>query len=229
MLRRLYTAIWRGQLAATTSNCTSTGSQEHLNPPERTGYNPRMGTEIVTKLTFEQFRQLPDDGKLYELVHGEVHLTPSPTTKHQIILARLYASLDVYLLKNPLGRLLFAPLDVRLSADTALQPDLIFVATAHAAIIQEDYIRGTPDLVVEILSPSTTAHDRATKLPLYAEAGVGEMWIIDPQAKTVEILKLQGNKYLVEAALAGSRALTSTCFPGWELPLADLFDFRGWF
>jgi Uma2 family endonuclease len=83
--------------------------------------------------------------------------------------------------------------------------------------------------VVEILSPSTAAHDRATKLPLYAEAGVGEVWIIDPQAKTVEILKLQGNKYLVEAALAGSRPLTSSCFPGWGLPLPDLFDFRGWF
>jgi Uma2 family endonuclease len=188
-----------------------------------------MGIELGTKLTFDQFRQLPDDGKLYELVHGEVHLTPSPTTKHQIILARLHASLEAYLSKNPLGRLLFAPLDVRLSDDTALQPDLIFIAHAHSAIIHEDYIRGTPDLVVEILSPSTTAHDRTTKLPLYAEAGVGEMWIIDPQAKTVEILKLQGNKYLVEAALAGSRALSSSCFPGWELPLPDLFDFRGWF
>ena len=188
-----------------------------------------MGTDVVTKLTFEQFRQLPDDGKRYELARGEVHLTPSPTTKHQIVLGRLYASLEAYLSKNPLGRLLIAPLDVRLSADTALQPDLLFIANANAAIIQEDYIRGTPDLVVEILSPSTTAHDRATKSPLYAEAGVGEMWIIDPQAKTVEILKLQGSKYLVEAALAGSRALTSTCFPGWELPLPDLFDFRGWF
>jgi Uma2 family endonuclease len=200
-----------------------------LNPPEKAEYNVDMGVEVVPKLTFEQFRQLPDDGKRYELVRGEVHLTPSPTTKHQIILGRLYASLDEYLSKNPLGRLLFAPLDVRLSADTALQPDLIYVASAHAAIVQEDYLRGSPDLVVEILSPSTAAHDRATKLPLYAEAGVGEMWIIDPQAKTVEILKLQGNKYLVEAALAGSRALTSTCFPGWELPLPDLFDFRGWF
>jgi Uma2 family endonuclease len=188
-----------------------------------------MGAEVVTKLTFEQFRQLPDDGKRYELVRGEVHLTPSPTTKHQIIMQRLAWSLALYLSKKPLGRLLFAPLDVRLSLDTALQPDLLFVANAQAAIIQEDYIRGTPDLVVEILSPSTAAHDRATKLPLYAEAGVGEMWIIDPQAQTVEILKLQGNKYLVEAALAGSRALTSTCFPGWELPLPDLFDFRGWF
>jgi Uma2 family endonuclease len=188
-----------------------------------------MGIELGTKLTFEQFRQLPDDGKLYELVHGEAHLTPSPTTKHQIVLYRLITSLHAYLSRNPLGRLLFAPLDVRLSADTALQPDLIFITNANSAIIQEDYIRGTPDLVVEILSPSTAAHDRATKLPLYAEAGVGEMWMIDPQAKTVEILKLQGNKYLVEAALAGSRVLTSTCFPGWELPLSDLFDFRGWF
>ena len=200
-----------------------------MNQMEETGYNLNMGVEIVPKLTFEQFRQLPDDGRRYELVCGEVHLTPSPTTKHQIILGRLYASLDGFMSKTLLGRVLFAPLDVRLSPDTALQPDLIFVANAHAAIVQEDYIRGTPDLVVEVLSPSTTAHDRATKLPLYAEAGVGEMWIIDPQAMTVEILKLQGNRYLVEAALAGSRALTSACFPGWELPLPDLFDFRGWF
>lgn len=188
-----------------------------------------MGVEVVPKLRYEQFRQLPDDGKRYELVRGEVHLTPSPTTKHQLVLLRIVSSLNLYLSKNPLGRMLFAPLDVRLSDDTALQPDLLFVANAHAAIVQEDYIRGCPDLVVEILSPSTAAHDRATKLPLYAEAGVGEMWIVDPQAETVEILKLQGNKYLVEAALAGSRALTSTCFPGWELPLSDLFDFRGWF
>jgi Uma2 family endonuclease len=135
----------------------------------------------------------------------------------------------LFLSKNRLGEMLLAPLDVRLSADTALQPDLIFIVNAHAAIMQEDYIGGSPDLVVEILSPSTAAHDRTTKLTLYAEAGVGEMWIIDPQAKTVEILKLQGNKYLVEAALGASRALTSACFPGWELPLQNLFDFRGWF
>ena len=112
-----------------------------------------MGVEIVPKLTYDQFRQLPEDGKRYELVRGEVHLTPSPTTKHQIVLARLHASLAAYLAKTRLGRVLFAPLDVRLSADTALQPDLIYVSNANAAIIQEDYIRGTPDLVAEILLP----------------------------------------------------------------------------
>ncbi len=188
-----------------------------------------MGIEVSPKLTFEQFRALPEDGKRYELVHGEVHLTPSPTTKHQLVLHRLVSSLDIYLSKNHQGEILFAPLDVRLSLDTALQPDLIFVAEARAEIIGEDYIHGSPDLVVEIFSPSTTAYDRATKLPLYAEAGVGEVWFVDPQAMTVETLKLQGNKYLVEATLARAGTLTSACFPGWELPLQNLFDFRGWF
>ncbi len=82
---------------------------------------------------------------------------------------------------------------------------------------------------VEILSLSTAAHDRATKLPLYAKAAVPEVWFIDPQARTVEILKLQGKKYLVDSTLAGEQVLTSTQFPGWELPLSQLFDFRSRF
>jgi Uma2 family endonuclease len=79
------------------------------------------------------------------------------------------------------------------------------------------------------LSPSTAAHDRATKLPIYADAGVPEVWFIDPQAKTVEVLKLRGRKYFVEATLAGDHVLTSNLFPGWKLPLTELFDFRGRF
>jgi Uma2 family endonuclease len=84
-------------------------------------------------------------------------------------------------------------------------------------------------LVVEVLSPSTAAYDRVTKLPVYAEASVPEVWLIDSQAKTVEVLKLQGKKYLVDATLAGEQVLTSDLFPGWQLPLRELFDFRGRF
>ena len=188
-----------------------------------------MGAEVIPKLTYEQFRQLPDDGKQYELVHGEVHLTPAPTTRHQFVLRNLTGSLLHYLDKNTLGELAFAPLDVRLGEDTALQPDLIFVSSSRADIIQEDFIAGAPDLVVEILSTSTAAHDRATKLPIYAEAGVPEVWLIDSQAKTVEVLRLQGKKYFVEATHAGDQVLTSDFFSGWQLPLRDLFDFRGRF
>ena len=188
-----------------------------------------MGTEVIPKLTYEQFRQLPDDGKRYELIHGEVHLTPPPTTKHQFVLRNLTGSLLQYLAQNPLGELAFAPLDVRLGDDTALQSDLIFISNARTKTIHEAFIEGAPDLTVEILSTSTAAHDRATKLPIYAGAGVPEVWLVDAQAKTVEVLKLQAKKYFVEAVLAGDQILTSNLFPGWQLSLHDLFDFRGRF
>ena len=188
-----------------------------------------MGAEVIPKLSFEEFRQLPIDGKRYELVRGEVHVTPAPATRHQAIVQNLSGNLWPFVIKNHLGEVWTAPLDVRLSRDTALQPDLIFVSNARAGIIQENWIAGAPDLVVEVLSPSTAAYDRATKLPIYAEAGVLEFWLIDSQAKTVEVLKLQGKKYLVDASLAGDQVLTSNLFPGWQLPLRDLFDFRGRF
>jgi Uma2 family endonuclease len=188
-----------------------------------------MGTEVIPKLTFEAFRQLPDDGKRYELIHGEVRLTPSPNTRHQTVVHNLDMSLGQFVLQNKLGEVWTAPLDVRLGEDTALQPDLIFVSNARAATIKEGYIEGSPDLVVEVLSPSTAAHDRATKLGIYAAAGVTEFWLVDAQARTVEVLKLQAKKYFVEAVLAGDQVLTSSLFPGWQLSLRDLFDFRGRF
>jgi len=188
-----------------------------------------MGTEVITKLTFEQFRQLPEDGKRYELIHGEVYVTPAPITRHQFALQNLSGSLWPHVIKNHLGEVLTAPLDVRLGEDTVVEPDLIFVSEARAGIIQENWIEGAPDLVVEILSPSTAAHDRATKLRIYAEAGVPEVWFLDPKAKTVEVLKLQGKKYLIEATFAGDLVLVSDLFPGWQLPLSELFDFRGRF
>src|SRR5271166_4360354 len=186
-----------------------------------------MGAEIIPKLSFEEFRQLPIDGKRYELVCGEVQVTPAPTTRHQAIVQNLSGNLWPHVIKNHLGEVWTAPLDVRLSEETALQPDLVFISNARAGIIQENWIAGAPDLVVEVLSPSTATYDRATKLPIYAEAGVPEVWVIDWQARTVEILKLQGNMHVVEASLAGDQVLTSNLFPGWRLSHCDLFDFRG--
>ena len=188
-----------------------------------------MGAEVVTKLTFEQFRALPFDGRRYELVRGEVRVAPSPATPHQFVLQNLTESLGPYIHRNRLGEVCFVPLDVRLGEETVLQPDLIFVSNARAGIIQENWIEGAPDLVVEVLSPTTAGHDRATKLPIYAETRVPEVWLIDPKAKTVEVLTLQGAKYLVEATFAGHQTLTSGLFPGWQLSLDDLFDFRGRF
>jgi Uma2 family endonuclease len=187
-------------------------------------YNHFMGTEVIPKLTYEEFRQLPDDGKRYELIRGEVHLSPSPSTRHQLILLNLSLSLGTYIKNARLGVLAFAPLDVCLNPDTALQPDLIFISSKRVEIVRENFVAGAPDLAVEILSRSTAAHDRVTKLPLYAEAGVAEIWLIDPQVKTVEVLRLQGRKYVVDSTLAGDQTLKSASFPGWGLPLPELFS-----
>jgi len=186
-------------------------------------YNRRMDVEVIPKLSYEEFRGLPDDGKRYELIHGRVRMTPAPSTRHQFVVLNLATSLRVYLVKNPIGELMVAPLDVCLSQDTALQPDLVFVSSQRIEIIQENFIAGVPDLVVEVLSASTAAHDRATKLNLYAEAGVPEVWLMDPQ--TVEVLKLQANKYLVHSIFAGRQTLTSSLFPAWEISLDELFRF----
>ena len=187
------------------------------------------GTEMIPKVTFEEFRQFPVDGKRYELLHGEVHVTPAPAMRHQFTVQNLAVSLGLHAVKKNLGELLTAPLDVRLGEDTVLEPDLIFVSNARAEIIQENWIEGAPDLVVEVLSPSTAAYDRARKLAVYAEAGVANVWFLDPMIKTVEVLTLQGGKYFVEATLADDQVLTSNLLPGWQLPLHDLFDFRGRF
>lgn len=156
-------------------------------------------------------------------------MTPSPATRHQFVQLNLSYGLLDYLKKNPLGLVATAPLDVRLGEDTAVQPDLVFVCNARAAIVQENFVDGAPDLVVEILSPSTAAHDRTTKIHLYAEAEIPEVRFIDPRARTVELLKLREKKYVVDSALAGDQVLTSGLFPGWELPLDKLFDFYGRF
>jgi len=145
-----------------------------------------MGTEIITHLSYDELRQRPDDGKRYELIRGEVHVSPSPNTRHQHTLWNLSISFGIY-------------------------------SQTHA---------GPPDLVVEILSPSTAAHDRATKLALYAGAGVPWVWFLDAEVKTVETLKLEGGKYYYDSVLSGNQILTSPLFPEWQLPLHELFDFR---
>jgi len=185
-----------------------------------------MGTEVITHLSYDEFRKLPDDGKRYELIRGEVHVSPSPDTRHQRAHARLFGSLQPYVQARKLGEVFSAPFDVRLSVDIAVQPDLVFVCSARSEIILDSYIAGAPDLVVEILSPFTAAHDRATRLALYAEAGGSWVWFLDPEVRTVERLKLEGGKYYYDSVPSGNQILTSPLFPEWQLPLHDLFDFR---
>ena len=173
------------------------------------------------KLTYEDYASLPDDERC-ELIDGELIPMPSPKEIHQKILKLMTRSFFP-LEARGLGIFYFAPFDVILSRFNVVQPDLIFVSGARSHIITEDNIRGAPDLVVEILSPSTAGYDRTTKRDLYARHGVREYWLIDPYAKTATVLILGANGYDTHAVYGEGDTLTSPTLAGFALNLSDLF------
>ena len=178
-------------------------------------------TSVNPKLTYEDYASLPDDER-YELIDGELMPMPSPKEIHQKILKLMtlrFFSVEA----RGLGTFYFAPFDVILSRFNVVQPDLIFISNARAHIITEDNIRGAPDLLVEILSPSTANYDRTTKRNLYARHGVGEYWLVDPYAKTITVLLLGAGGYDTYAVFGEGDILTSPALAGFALNLSDLF------
>ena len=174
------------------------------------------------KLTYEDYASLPDDER-YELIDGELIPMPSPKEIHQAVSGALFLSVGAFVMVMGLGRTYFAPFDVILSPTNVVQPDLIFISRARAHIITEDNIRGAPDLLIEILSPSTERRDRIVKRDLYARHGVREYWLIDPYAKIATVLTLGANGYNTHAVYGEGDTLTSPTLPGFALSLSELF------
>jgi len=141
------------------------------------------------KFTYKDYLQLPED-KRYELIEGEFFMVPSPSYSHQLISKRLFRALDDYVTKLELGEVLYAPLDIVLSQENVLQPDILFISKGRLDIITERNIQGAPDLVIEILSSTTAERDKGLKQKLYAKSGVREFWLVDPDKKIIEVMSL---------------------------------------
>ena len=157
-------------------------------------------------LTYSDYAALPDDGRRYELHHGELTVTPAPGLRHQRVDIALGSRLYNHVRARGLGEVLPAPTDCILSDITVLQPDLLYVATDRLAIISERGIEGAPTLVIEVLSPSTARLDRDRKMRLYAEHGVPYYWIVDPEARSIEAFALAGAAYAPAARLTSEPA-----------------------
>jgi Uma2 family endonuclease len=136
--------------------------------------------------TAEMVRALPDDGQRYEVVHGELLVTPAPRAWHQVVLGRLFLALSRYLEEQSVGHLFFSPADISWDRDTLVQPDLFVADLAEARTLDWASIRSLL-FVAEVLSPSTARQDRFAKRRRYQEAGVGTYWIVDPDHHAVEI------------------------------------------
>ena len=182
-----------------------------------------MTTSVKPRLTYEDYASLPDDDR-YELIDGELMSMPSPKEIHQAISGALFLAVGRFVKAMKLGKVYFAPFDVILSDANVVQPDLIFVSNERAHIVTEDNVRGAPDLVVEILSPSTADQDRTVKRDLYARYGVSEFWLIDPYARTVTVLTPGADGYDALAVHGEGSTLTSPTLAGFSLNLSELFQ-----
>jgi Uma2 family endonuclease len=143
-----------------------------------------------TGWTYSEFARLPDDGNRYELIAGELYVTPAPRPSHQLISQRLHLLLASFVERHSLGWVLAAPVDVLFAEGDYVEPDLLFVRRDRVGIITDRGIEGAPDLIVEILSDATERTDRGPKLRQYTRFGVPLYWVVDPDGRHVEVYRL---------------------------------------
>lgn len=175
-------------------------------------------------LTYDDYASLPDDGQRWEIIDGEAYVNPAPNTRHQRVLLRIVTELNTHVAAHGGGEVFVAPYDVVLSEHDIVQPDVLFVADADAHQITDANLQGAPTLAVEVLS--NPRHDQVRKRALYERAGVGEYWIVDPNADRVEVYRLPAGARTYPTATLYERGMTLTTdvLPGLAIDIAKLFS-----
>jgi Uma2 family endonuclease len=178
--------------------------------------------ELKRKLDYSDLQVTPDDGKRYELVRGDLLVTPSPSTRHQRISRELLVQLMSYFHGRSLGEVFDAPTDLILSGQDVFVPDLL--VAADPGDVSERGIEKPPLLVVEILSPSTRGVDRGLKAKRYAELGVLNYWLVDPELQSVECHRLQDGAFRLVVEGRGDATLVHPDWDGLSIDLAYLWS-----
>ena len=173
--------------------------------------------------TYHAYAALPPDGQRYEILEGVLYMAPAPTIVHQRAIGRVFYYLMMHVELMGQGQVLPAPVDVELAATIVVQPDVVVVLPARAAIITSQRLVGAPDLVVEVISPGTAGYDRREKQDAYARAGVAEYWLVDPYAETVEVLTLAQEHYHSLGVFAEDVVLPTQILPSFPVLVTQLF------
>ncbi len=171
--------------------------------------------------------EIPEgDTSIYELINGEIVKLASPNTPHQEASFKLAAEFGIYNKQKKTGRFFHAPYDVFLDENNAgIQPDLLFVSNERDFVIKPgNGIVGTPDLVVEIVSKGSVLHDRVTKKDLYERFAVKEYWIVDVRNKTIEVYRMENDRYVLFSSAEEEGKITSSVLPGFELEVKEIFE-----
>ena len=174
------------------------------------------------KYTYEDYLKTPEDQR-YELIEGEMLMTPSPITRHQRISRELEFEILKFVRENALGEVFDAPYDVYLDDENVVQPDILFISKARLNIIGEKNIQGAPDLVIEIISENTAYRDLVQKKSLYAKFGVKEYWVVVPEEESIEVYTLKDNTYMLYKTFNKDNILESPYLRNLKVELKGIF------
>ena len=172
--------------------------------------------------TVGDLAQLPDDGKRYEILEGDLAVSPSPNRKHQLAVQAAFLFLT-HLKEQGMGQGFVAPFDVVFDEYNVAEPDVLFVRADRLAIITDANVQGAPDLIIEVLSPSSRDRDLGVKAHLYARFRVPEYWVVDPEQETLTIYHLIDDGYRRAGPFRPEEQVHSVLFPSITLNVADLF------
>ena len=171
--------------------------------------------------TVDDFMALGDEVRA-ELIDGELYMMASPRPVHSIAADNLHLLVGPHVRAHGLGRVMTAPSDVHLPSGDIVEPDLIYIAAENLGIIQ-DWIRGVPDLLIEIVSPSNPERNRIVKRALYAENRVPEYWIVEPETQTIEVLRLDGSAYAPAGYFGMGTELVTAAIPDLRVSIDEVF------
>jgi Uma2 family endonuclease len=179
------------------------------------------------KWTYEDYRRLPDDGRRYEVIRGHLYVSPAPSAIHQRALRQLLVALHLFVQDQRLGEVFCAPFDILLPEGIAapVQPDVVVIRAGEEPGYDAQNFQGVPDLVVEVLSPSTRRYDLGTKLGAYLEAGIPEVWFADPVAATIRVhgLSEDRKRYLELGSGGRGESVASRILPGLRIAVSEVF------
>jgi Uma2 family endonuclease len=174
--------------------------------------------------TYEDYLRLPDDGRRYEIIEGVLFVTNAPGFDHQYIVSQLNRKLGNFVEEQQLGIVLTAPFEVHLSETTRpVQPDVLFIKSDKQPPASAKYFAGVPDLIVEVLSPSSIRTDRHIKFDAYEQAGVAEYWLANPKTRSVEVHTLSRGEYALLGEFTADEVITSEILAGIAIVTSSLF------
>ena len=179
-------------------------------------------TESGVRQTYKDYCATPDDER-YELLDGKLMMVPAPNTKHQRLVVRLIRELKEFAEEQDLGTVYVAPCDVFLTDTNVVQPDVLFISRSREHRVTAKDVRGAPDLVIEILSPSTAENDEGPKRELFGRHGVLEYWIVDPIAETIAVHRQEAGKLERAETLGRGETLRTAVLDGLQPKVDDVF------